>query len=194
MTKVAKFDSPTILALRMAIERTSGFTPETPLHFERIAQMISQKTNEKISPTTLKRLWGYMTYPHQPRRIILDILSRYTGAADWTDFQQSTKPEGMVSGKINAFTLRVADLSEGQRIELSWLPDRIVTLQYLGNDEFEVINSKNSKLTEGERFRSSGFTTGSQAILYGLHHTDSPHDLTDYVAGYKGGVVWHLLD
>ena len=43
-------------------------------------------TGEYISPTTLKRLFGYVKPATAPRTSTLSVLARYVGKAGWSDF------------------------------------------------------------------------------------------------------------
>lgn len=187
--KQAHNDSPEIIALKMAIERKSKISPRTPSQFERLSDIISTETHEPVSASTLKRLWGYVDYPHAPRLIILDTLARYLGVGCWDKFVASLTRDRESSMQIEAFTLRAADLNPGDVVALRWLPDRVVTIRLITGDEFEIIGSVGSKLCVGERFHASGFTAGSPATLYGLRSPGDPV-ATDYIAGINGGITW----
>lgn len=49
------------------------------------------------------------------------------------------------------------DLKVGQVVRVTYLPDRILTFAYLGNEQFEVSESVNSKLREGDVLTISSF-------------------------------------
>lgn len=59
---------------------------KTPKDFEYLSECIFEKFHEKISPTTLKRLWGYLPESTTPRKSTLDILSMFVGYDNWKDF------------------------------------------------------------------------------------------------------------
>lgn len=52
--------APEILSLRQDIEREVKRQIRTPYDFEFLAGVIWERLHENISPTTLKRLWGYI--------------------------------------------------------------------------------------------------------------------------------------
>ena len=55
--------------------------------FEELSELLSSHTRERLSPTTLKRLWGYLHNEEvQTRRYTLDILARLVGFHDYEDF------------------------------------------------------------------------------------------------------------
>lgn len=170
------------------VERTAGRRIQTPRDFDWLAEQIRLRTNEPISPTTLKRLWGYIDEPVKPRKITLDILSQYVGYVDYEAFckQDGESQSNMVlSGRMSA-----EDLTEGQRVELRWQPDRICTVKYLGEGRFIVEKSVNSKLAEGDTFDCHLFIEHEPLYLDNLVHLGKNHSA--YVAGKKDGVTWTL--
>ncbi|QKG80587.1 NACHT domain-containing protein [Tenuifilum thalassicum] len=51
-----------------------------------LSEKVFDKTNEYISPATLRRLFGFLSTNSKPSRVTLDILSRYCEFKDWQDF------------------------------------------------------------------------------------------------------------
>ena len=72
--------------LRELIEGVIERKMKTPKDFEYLSECIFEKFHEKISPTTLKRLWGYLSETTTPRKTTLDILSMFVGYDNWKDF------------------------------------------------------------------------------------------------------------
>lgn len=72
--------------LRELIEGVIERKMKTPKDFEFLSECIFEKFHEKISPTTLKRLWGYLSESTTPRKSTLDILSMFVGYDNWKDF------------------------------------------------------------------------------------------------------------
>ena len=76
-----------IETLKQAIEQAVGRKIKTPKDFDFLTDCIFNKVHERISPTTLKRLWGYLTDAGTaPRKSTLDILSRFLDYPDWSAF------------------------------------------------------------------------------------------------------------
>ena len=86
-------DSEHIAALREAIEKAVDRKMQTPRDFDFLSESIFGKIGERVSPTTLKRLWGYLSEPTIPRLSTLNILSQYVGHAGWTAFCEEGKGE-----------------------------------------------------------------------------------------------------
>ena len=72
--------------LRELIEGVVERKMKTPKDFEFLSECIFEKFHERISPTTLKRLWGYLSETTTPRKSTLDILSMFVGYDNWKDF------------------------------------------------------------------------------------------------------------
>ena len=76
--------------LRKAIEEKAGFCMRTPKDFDLLSEYISEETHQKVSSSTLKRFWGYLSEASVPRISTLDILSQYVGYADWASLMEQT--------------------------------------------------------------------------------------------------------
>ena len=57
-----------IARLRKKVEETFGREIKTPKDFENLSQVVNDRTDNYISATTLKRMWGYLTEPVTPRK------------------------------------------------------------------------------------------------------------------------------
>ena len=79
-------DNNEIIRLKEAVAETFGKTLDSPADFDALALAIQGKTGEYISPTTLKRLFGYVKPATVPRTSTLSVLARYVGKAGWSDF------------------------------------------------------------------------------------------------------------
>ena len=76
--------------LKQAIEKKAGRTMRSPVDFDRLSYLIHENIREQISPSTLKRFWGYVSSSHMPRYSSLSTLARYIGYPDWDAFCQSS--------------------------------------------------------------------------------------------------------
>lgn len=83
----------TIKQLRRAVERTLGRKMQTNKDFDCLADSIYEKTHAKISTTTLKRLWGYLSEGVTPRRYTLDQLAHFVGYDDFDAFCASLETD-----------------------------------------------------------------------------------------------------
>ncbi|MEM9824400.1 MAG: hypothetical protein AAF985_25160, partial [Bacteroidota bacterium] len=54
--------------------------------FEKLSDLIAEKTGQSLSVSTLKRLWGRTSQAVQPTATTLNILAEFTGAKSWRAF------------------------------------------------------------------------------------------------------------
>lgn len=88
-------DRMQIESLKRAVRERFGRTLDSSADYDRLSLDIQEVTGEPVSPTTLKRLYGYVRPATIPRTSTLSVLSRYAGYAGWSDFCEK-------QGKIHA--------------------------------------------------------------------------------------------
>ena len=74
--------------LRRTIETQAEREMRTPKDFDFLSERIFEKVHQTVSPTTLKRMWGYLSEAVAPRISTLNILSQFVGFDDWESFCQ----------------------------------------------------------------------------------------------------------
>ena len=73
--------------LKQEVERTFGRKLKEARDFEELSHLLLSHTRERLSPTTLKRFWGYLKNEKvQTRPHTLDVLARFVGYKDYEDF------------------------------------------------------------------------------------------------------------
>jgi hypothetical protein len=89
--------------LRKSIEAQVDREMRTPKDFDYLSEKIFEKVHQTVSPTTLKRMWGYLSETATPRLSTLNILSQFTGYDNWDAFCKSESTEEPVeeSEEIN---------------------------------------------------------------------------------------------
>ena len=180
--------TPEILALLDAIEKRFGYKPETTTHFIALSYAIESVTDNHLSASTLKRLWGYVNNLPAPRATTLDILSQYVGHKSFRAFCEWLRAKTVeTSAFFQTSYLIPEELTPGTLVELGWEPDRLVRVEYLGGQNFRVIESRNSKLQKGDVFEASSLMTGYPLCLSGVLRDGK---LTSpFVGGKKGGLT-----
>lgn len=170
------------------VEETYGKPVLTPLQFEALADDIFRRTGKLLSPTTLKRLWGYLNEPMSPRRSTLDVLARYCGWRDFEDFTKGNAPE-IESGNVGTNVISAGkDVKTGDRIRLMWPPSRVCEIEYLGDRKWRVVASQGTKLSPGDTFNCALIVSGEPLYLDNLVHGDDRPGV--YVCGRKSGVTF----
>lgn len=183
-----KKNSPEIALLRRRIEESIDRKVHTPADFEFLAGVVWERTHETISPTTLKRLWGYIDGADTTRQSTLHLLAQFVGYKHWDDFCDCMAAECEDESDIVLGEYITAEsLAVGECVEIAWLPNRRCVLQYLGNNRFEVIAAENSKLKVGNCFCCSMFILGEPLYIDSLVQGDNAP--VTFVVGNKNGLT-----
>ena len=142
------------------LKQKCGNELRQPSDCEILSLDIEGRTGVHIGATTLKRLIGFAQDERMPHASTLDVIARYLGFAHW---EELTKIEDRGNSDFNSSDdeVRSADLQAGMLVEITYLPDRVVTLKYLGNNRYRVEQSLNSKLQTGDEVEILNFV---------LHH------------------------
>lgn len=173
--------------LKKECEKVLGKTIVSPTNFDDLSLNIKRTTGRSVSVSTLKRIWGYVSYPHKPSNEILSILSVYVGYRDWHDFHNAEAITNS-SDFLGQDIIKSADLKEGVRIRIRWKPDRLCILEYQGESEFKVIESQNSKLIKGDIFSCSVLAKGEPLICHEVRR-EGELLAEGYVAGKTDGLI-----
>lgn len=180
-----------IVRLRNIIETVVGRKIVYPKDFEFLERQIEGYAGERISTSTLKRVWGYVNMYSEISIYTLNLLSRMVGYADWEDFCQNDYEEES-SHKIICRKLFTSALKRGDQVCIVWKPKRKITIQYEGQDQFIVLESVNSKLQKDDIFHCLQFIEKQPLFLSGLYRKGMPP--CDYVCGQHGGIVWSIIE
>lgn len=182
-----------IQELKESVETMIGKKLKGPKDFCNLSDQVFNRLKIVISPTTLKRLWGYLNEGGTPRKSTLSILSQFIGYRDWEDFCSSPKDSSFVqSNFILARKISSFSLSKGDRLKINWLPDRFCLVSYNGNMNFTVLESKNAKIQAGDTFDCSIFIEGEPMYLDNLVH--EKYKGISYIAGKKDGIRFELME
>ena len=170
---------------------------QTPKDFEFLRERIYARLHILVSRTTLMRLWGYVDEDVKPRKGTLDILSRFLGYQDWESYQENASlPKEQQSSPVMSRKLNVnSDLYIGERLRLTWQPDRVCDVEYLGELSFRVIASENTRIQPGDTFQCSLIIEGEPLYLDNLRKGDgsTSAETIAYVCGKKTGVNFEHL-
>lgn len=179
-----------IKLLLQAIERAVDYKVCTTRGFERLSQMILQRTRENISVSTLKRIWGYVHGYDDVRTSTVDVLSKFVGYKDYEHFSSSIKSEADViaSDFFLGECIYVDDIYPGRCFRLTWAPDRVCDIRYEGDNRFVVTESAMTRLVAGTTFRCHVIEIGQPLYIYKVVFPSSPQHEYCYIACSNGGV------
>ncbi len=179
--------------LRSEIETALKRKMATPKDFDFLRERIYARLHILVSRTTLMRLWGYLDEAVTPRKATLDILARYLGYQDYDAFcQNSQPPQEQQSSPVLSRRLNVAgELTQGEKLRLSWQPDRICDIAYCGESQFCVVASEHTRLKKGDTFECHLIIEGEPLYLDNLRQGGQAP--IAYVCGKKSGVRFEYL-
>ena len=162
------------------LKARSGNELRQPSDCEYLSLDIEGKTGVRIGATTLKRLLGFAQDERMPHVSTLDAIARYLGYAHWDELSQ-------IEDKGNSdFEVRSADLRLGAFVGIAYLPDRIVRLQYLGDQRYRVVESINSKLQANDEVEIQNFVLHHPLLV--LHVWRNGESLGQFTAGRVSGL------
>ena len=165
--------------LKQEVERTFGHQLKEARDFEELSHLLLSHTRERLSPTTLKRFWGYLKNEEvQTRPHTLDVLAWFVGYKDC-----GIKAEERITSE---------GLRRGQRLIITWRPDRRIVVRHQGEGRFEIVEAENTKLSVGDTFRCHLMIQHEPLYLDEVMHQGMPSMV--YVAGQKDGVVIEVCD
>lgn len=179
--------------LKVCVENVLGKKLVTPKDYDFLSEHIFSRLHVMISATTIKRLWGYLKENTSPRLATLDVLSRFVGYKDWNGFCVSVGDGDTVqSDIIISRSLSVEQLRTGDKVLVTWLPDRKCVFEFCGGNDFKVLLAENSKIKPGATFKCSFFIEGEPLFIDSLIQDGVP--ATSYVAGKINGIRFEKLE
>ncbi len=153
---------------------------------EALASSISKHCGEKISATTMMRLFNLMKSDSKPRLYTLDLVAQYAGFESWeAAIKDDYLSEHSSLNHIN--NLIISSLPVQQKIHITYSPDRILKLAYLGSMDFEVKEAQNSKLQLGDIIKVLRLECSFPFVCENV--TRQGKDLGKYVGGKEGGIL-----
>lgn len=173
--------------LKTQIEQMMGKPLQVAGDFARLSERLVQRTRERVSASTLRRFWGYDSEGVQPRRYTLDVLSRFVGYRSFDDFCQKNGEGEVQSGLVLADKVTASELHPGERLRLTWLPDRVMVVEHDGDGRFTVVEAQNTRLSAGDTFEVSVFIAHEPLYLDRLVHDGGQPAV--YVVGKKDGIT-----
>lgn len=147
-------ESPQVASLKIVVEKRFGHSVQSRADFTNLAVEIERVTHEHIAENTLRRIWGSLKSYETVFVRTLDVLSRYVGYEHWNSFCEVMKNDARRESDIvrNSNSIKVEDLTPGDRVRIGWLPDRECVIEYQGGRIFKAIDCKNSTLQVGDSF------------------------------------------
>lgn len=172
-------------AEKALIEQRLGREIRYPADVDALHYDVLAATGVNISVNTLKRLLGMVHDVQQARRFTLDTIAQYVGHDTWEAMAQFAREKGN-SDFEDVESVDVASLPDGEEIELTYPPDRMLRMRHSHGDDCLVIESVNGKLREGDVVNVAHLVLGYP--LYAKNVTRGGTPLGGFTAGKIGGI------
>lgn len=185
-------DKQIVELLKKHIEQMIGQPVKTPKDFTLLAEKIFGRIHVQLSPTTLKRLWGYLNEPVAPRPSTLNYLAQFLGYSNLASFCESVQcPLDPQSHLVIGRMVAAEQIPLRAHIRLTWAPERVCEIVHEGNGRFSVLHSQKTKLQAGDTFECKLFIEQEPLYLYNLTHLGQ--EIPAYVAGKKDGIYFEYI-
>ncbi len=186
-------DIPEVSLLRSVVEKTAGFRMHTHSDFVVLVEQIEQKLHEHISETTLERLWKYSTRGYETVSFrTLDVLSDFSGYKSWDYFCENVTDDSQLEIDIVENVVYADFLQVGQKLRISWMPDKKIDVQYMGNYQFNTLSATNSRISVGDTFQCKSFVVGRELYMENVCKAGRQNDYNAtqrYVIGRCNGIT-----
>ena len=183
-TNYCSMISPVIIEL---LSHRLGKQIRHPADCEVLSYDIEQKINQHIGVTTLKRLLGFVEGVKQPRWSTLDIVAQYLGFASYYKLLKSLVSRDNISGFEEIEELRADSLHNGDRLVLTYSPERRLMLEHIAENRFRVIESGNGKLEDGDEIAVNCFLLHHPLYVTEVVRNGNP--LGSYIAAKISGLA-----
>lgn len=123
-----------------------------------------------VSETTVKRFFGLVgkdspERSRTPHNSTMDIVAKWLGYGCYKDLLLEIGEGGFSSEFTSMQTIDVKNLEDGTQVQFRYEPARLIVMTYLGNGEFLINESKNSKLLKGDRISLTHLVLGQELIV-----------------------------
>lgn len=145
-----------------------------------------------IGETTVKRMLGLVGEDSPERRrtphvSTMDILAKWLGYADYKSLLQEIGEKDYSSEFTSLESIEVAHLDKGTQVQLRYEPSRVIVMSYLGDGEFMINESKNSKLIKGDRIKLTHLVLGQEMLVTNVMRDG--RNLGGYMGAKEGGLT-----
>ncbi|MCH5215218.1 MAG: hypothetical protein J1E97_08510 [Muribaculaceae bacterium] len=148
------------------IKAKAGIEMNKSVDFEVLAQSIKDHTGESLGVNTLKRLFGYKMDKVIPRLSTMDIIAQYLGCANYEALAKELGEDADISLFTPIDSVEVQCLERGTQVRISYEPNRLFTLTYLGDFEFIVNDVEGSRnIKKGDLLTISQLAVGHRFLV-----------------------------
>ena len=153
---------------------------------EALAGDISCNTGYTVSGSTIKRLMGFVKGIQEPRLYTLDAIAEYLGYPAFEDLIKEFDTSSY-SDFVEIESLGLTDIKANEHIKFTYQPNREITVKYLKENSFEIIEVVNSKLQEGDIINFNQIVLSHPLFIKDVIRKQN--SLGQYIAGKISGIT-----
>lgn len=190
MSRDNKIEPEHLARLKKDIESYISRILHTPADYIYLSERLQNEGHGYISPTTLKRVWGYISdkgVQYTPSYYTLNSLCKLMGFYDISEYCSESAP--IQSKEYQGKYIDILSLPADTEITILWQPNRKVRLRYTGAESFEVMENENSRLIIGDRVQCHSLTQHAPAFFRVHRDGNKPFS---YVAGSDQGIFYQI--
>ena len=169
------------------IEAKLGMEINYPQQCEIVAQAIEDETGQTLGVSTVKRMLGFLNEDRIPRQSTMDILSKFLGYKDAALMSKDISKDSEISDFTWMECVEPEDLKEGTQLQITYDPQRLLILTYLGDNKFIVNESKRSKLEKGDVLEIHQLVVGHELLVNDV--TREGKSKGSYTGAKQGGLT-----
>lgn len=191
-----KIDNDIRDALIEHVKTVSGLNMQVRGDFDMLSTKIQRMTDIPLSATTLRRFFGYQEQHGSGGCSLstLNTICKYAGFRNVETLVACLKEEQGSSSDFveKLIVLSSSDLVRGDKLRVTWKPDRSMVIRYEGAGEiFTVEESINGRLMAGDTFHCHQFVQGEPLYCKFVMRPNMPP--VDYVCGRNSGVRFEVI-
>lgn len=180
MSKVSK-------ELRKRIEEAYGQEVKYSQDCEALAMAIEERTGQRLGVSTLKRMFGFVGEQVTPRGSTMDVIAQFLGYEDMKDMSRQLGNAADISMFTPVNECVSADLEIGTQVQFTYDPKRLIVMTYLGDNQYVINESQNSKLLKGDKVRITHLADGFELLVSEVIRNNE--NLGSYHAAKDGGLT-----
>lgn len=176
-----------IKLLCKTIEERLGYELTTTDDFKMLSERVFEVTGDRLSVSTLKRCFGRFGRNIVQRYSTLSILARYAGFRDWNDFITTLRESLSEESDFKPIdAIAIENIPVGDQLKISWLPNREIIVEYLGDRRFKILDAVNTKLQQNDIIEIAMLASNQPMFI--SHILRRSNNFTGYLAGQYHGV------
>lgn len=154
-----------------------------------MADAIQAATGSYISIATIRRMFGWVNDSNvKPHKSTMDIIARYIGYPNFHLLATDMGDDCEISAFTPVESVESAILEKGTQLRVSYDPKRVITMMYLGDNQYAIVEVEGSKkLQQGDVLTLTHIAIGFELLVSEVKRRGE--SLGSYHAAKQGGIT-----